>query len=226
VTGYFNDTAYAASDDLTVSYIPTVPAIVDIPGVIDSPDISETPDQPEQPELPVAFGAPDIPEVLTETLPAIEVMKYLSIDGGNTWLNADSAPGPSVSVGSMVKFKFTVTNTGNTPLTDISLADNLYDLSAAVLVNPLPAGESFEYVLEGVTVTAGQHRNTATATGVYEGVVYSDSDHAHYWGDVSEVSTALALPRTAGGSLSASVAEVISLFLLLGGCLVKMKYRV
>lgn len=120
-----------------------------------------------------------------------------------------------------VKFKFIVTNTGNTPLADLSLADNLYDLSAAVLVNPLPAGDTFEYVLEGVTVTAGQHRNTAT--GVSGGVVYNDSNHAHYRSNVAEVSTTVALSRIANGGLTAPLAEVISLFLLISACLVKIR---
>ncbi|UNC91197.1 ice-binding family protein [Candidatus Contubernalis alkaliaceticus] len=117
--------------------------------------------------------------------PAISVKKYVSVDGGDTWHDAQSAPGPSVEVGSEVLFKFVVTNTGNVTLTDITLSDNVYDLSGAALTDPLPVGGDFKYILEE-TAEEGQHQNTATATGDHEGVTYSDTDAAHYWGYVSD----------------------------------------
>ena len=121
-------------------------------------------------------------ELCATAVPGIQVEKFVSVDNGASWLDANSSPGPSALVGSTVEFKYIVTNSGNTPLVDISLTDNLYDLSGVVLVNPLPAGDTFEYVLEDITVTAGQHQNIATATGISGGIVFSDNDVAHYLG--------------------------------------------
>ena len=126
-----------------------------------------------------------INDVCIPPAPAINVKKYVSVDGGGTWHDAQSAPGPSVEEGSEVQFKFVVTNTGNVELTDITLSDDVFDLSDAVLTDPLPEGDSFEYILTA-TAVEGQHQNTATATGVHDGVTYSDTDVAHYWGYVPD----------------------------------------
>ena len=50
-------------------------------------------------------------------LPSIDVEKYVSVDGGTTWEDADAAPGPlMLSSGTNPQFKFVVTNTGNVAL--------------------------------------------------------------------------------------------------------------
>ena len=47
----------------------------------------------------------------------IELEKQISIDGGESWADADSAPGPVVTEGTGIQFKYILTNTEEVPLT-------------------------------------------------------------------------------------------------------------
>jgi hypothetical protein len=116
--------------------------------------------------------------------PSITVKKYVSIEGGS-WLDAETAPGPGAQVGSMVRFRFVVTNNGNVTLNNITLTDNKFSLTGASVPASLVPGGSFEYVLTGNTALAGQHSNKATATGTYLQQVVSDTDKGHYFGSVT-----------------------------------------
>jgi VCBS repeat-containing protein len=75
-----------------------------------------------------------------------------------------------------------VTNNGNVALSGISLTDSDFSLSGASVPSTLEAGASFEYILTGITAVAGQHSNTATASGLYNQQTYRDTDMAHYFG--------------------------------------------
>ncbi len=153
------------------------------------------------------------------TTPKIQVKKYVSVDGGTTWLDAESAPGPSAVIGSTVKFKFVITNTGNVTLTDITLTDSVYVLGAT-LPSSLAATGTFEYI-QDETAAAGLHQNTATATGKHEGVTYSDTDHAHYLGYVPDASTIKQLPITSG--YYSLLIWATGFFMIIGGILLKIK---
>ena len=124
---------------------------------------------------------------------SIDVEKFVSIDNRESWLDADESPGPDVEEGSNVYFKFVVTNNGNVELTNISLTDSVYDLSSCVATDPLAAGASFECEIdeiEPITAVAGQHTNTATAEGYYDGTPYGDTDDANYYGTPAQVTPA------------------------------------
>jgi hypothetical protein len=116
--------------------------------------------------------------------PSITVEKYVSIEGGS-WLDAETAPGPGAQVGKMVRFRFVVTNSGNVTLNNITLTDNKFSLPGASFPASLAPGGSFEYTLTGISALAGQHSNTATATGTYGQQVVSDTDKGHYFGSVT-----------------------------------------
>jgi hypothetical protein len=116
--------------------------------------------------------------------PSITVKKYVSIEGGS-WLDAETAPGPPAVVGSMVRFRFVVTNNGNVTLSNITLTDNKFSLIGATIPASLAPGGSFEHTLTGISALAGQHSNTATATGTYGQQVVSDTDKGHYFGSVT-----------------------------------------
>ncbi len=76
----------------------------------------------EHSEIAYAYG--------NEARPSVDIQKYVSLDGGVTWHDADTAKGPQYDPGSGVnpRFKFIVTNTGNVTLTDISVDDNVFGL--------------------------------------------------------------------------------------------------
>ena len=111
--------------------------------------------------------------------PSISLVKQISGDN-TTWVDADLPPGISVVVGANVYYRFNVTNTGNVALSNITLADNTYDVSGAVIPPTLAPGASFVYYFGPVSAQLGQHTNIATATGQYNNLTYSDTNNANY----------------------------------------------
>ena len=124
-------------------------------------------------------------------VPTIDIEKLVSVDGGTTFEDADSATGPYALVGSEVQFKFVVTNSGDTALSDVSVTDPAFTLPAACSVSSLAAGASYNCVVTA-TAVSGQQMNTATASGSYGGETYQDSDVAYYFG----AAPALSLDKT------------------------------
>jgi uncharacterized repeat protein (TIGR01451 family) len=118
--------------------------------------------------------------------PAIEVKKYVSVNGGTVWHDANNAPGPQVTAGEDVLFMFVVTNTGTVPLTDITLTDDMLDLGACDVPDTLEPQDSFDCVIGPFPAGDDQHTNTATAAGTYEGETVTSSDSANYAGDDDE----------------------------------------
>lgn len=115
-------------------------------------------------------------------IPSIDLIKYVSIDNGLTWLDANSNPVPQIQVGKPVLYKLVVTNTGEVALNNIVLADDKIDVSALNVNTTLQAGASLEYVVGPVNASYGYMINTASATGQYHNRPYTDSDIAQYFG--------------------------------------------
>jgi len=114
--------------------------------------------------------------------PAIDVEKYISTDG-ETWLDADTpAEAPQIPLGNDVYFRFLVQNVGDVPLTNVGLTDSVYDLSGCAVPEELDPGASFECIIGPFAAEEGEHVNTATACGDYEGQTYKDTDRAKYYG--------------------------------------------
>jgi hypothetical protein len=116
-----------------------------------------------------------------ESIPSISVVKQISGDN-TTWVDADLPPGISVVVGANVYYRFNITNTGNVALSNITLTDNTYNLSGALIPPSLAPGASFVYYLGPITAQSGQHTNIATATGIFNDVTYNDTNNANYNG--------------------------------------------
>jgi len=124
--------------------------------------------------------------------PLIDVEKYVSVDGGINWEDADSATGPSLLTGNNPQFKFVVTNIGNVALSSVSLGDSDFNLNGLTGdlntgnsqydIGALAAGGSKEVIFTGATWQLGQHTNTATTNGNYNGTTVSDTDDANYFG--------------------------------------------
>jgi len=114
-----------------------------------------------------------------EDAPSIDIEKYVSVDGGETWHDADSPTGPTASYPGSVKFKVVVTNTGNVGLTDIVVTDS--DFTFTGVVSSLAAGAEDTSDILTVPSILGQHSNTATVNAEYdEEAITPDSDMAHY----------------------------------------------
>ncbi len=117
--------------------------------------------------------------------PSLDVEKFVSVDGGATFVDADSPTGPFALSGTNPQFKFVVTNTGNVALTNVNLTDSDFNLSLAPF--NLAVGGTYETTFTGATWQAGQHTNTATATSTYtdgggNSKNLSDTDDANYFG--------------------------------------------
>ena len=109
----------------------------------------------------------------------IQIEKYVSADEGETWIDADTPPGPSIEEGIDPKFRFVVTNIGDVILTDIEATDDFFGLILALA--SLQPGNSVEVILDG-TWEEGQHVNQVTVEGTLEDQIVTDTDLTHYFG--------------------------------------------
>jgi LPXTG-motif cell wall-anchored protein len=112
--------------------------------------------------------------------PSIDVEKYVSVDGGSTWEDADSAPGPILLTGTDPEYKYVITNTGDIGLTDLTLTDDVLG-TITLSGTTLAAGDTMTAYDTG-TWGEGLRTNIATVTGYYEEMDYSDTDPANYTG--------------------------------------------
>ena len=100
--------------------------------------------------------------------------------------DADDAPGPFIPTGAPVTWRYTVTNTGNSTLTDVTLVDDQLG-TIACGSGTLAPGEQATCTATG-TAAAGQYENLATASGVNDlGQTARDSDPSHYFGESASV---------------------------------------
>jgi uncharacterized repeat protein (TIGR01451 family) len=100
--------------------------------------------------------------------------------------DADGAPGPSIPVGGLVTWTYVVTNTGNSVLENVRVAD--FRIPDVVCGDPpeppitLEPGETTTCTATGVA-TPGQYTNFAAAVGTTpNGHDVSDSDPSNYFG--------------------------------------------
>ncbi|MEQ8756428.1 MAG: hypothetical protein RID09_23340 [Coleofasciculus sp. G1-WW12-02] len=138
--------------------------------------------------------------------PAIDVEKYVSVDGGVTWEDADSVTGSEVLDGTNPLFKFVVTNTGDVALTNVNLTDSDFSLDGLTGdltsgnnqydIGTLAAGASTEVIFNSATWQSGQHANTATTSGTDGQTTVSDMDEAHYFG----ANPAIAIDKVTNGA--------------------------
>jgi hypothetical protein len=113
----------------------------------------------------------------------IEVIKSFSVDDdGDTWYDANLPIGEVIKPGTLITFRFEIINHGDSPLTDLTLTDDSFDLSACELPESIDAGESYVCTLDPIPAVEGLHLNTATATGIYLGELHTDTDVVYYFG--------------------------------------------
>ncbi|WP_194410027.1 DUF7507 domain-containing protein [Microbacterium cremeum] len=146
--------------------------------------IGEAPDlpNPDDPEQPFTVTDDD-PSHYFGAAPAVDIEKATN---GH---DADTAPGVALGVGAVVEWTYVVTNTGNVPLTDVTVTDDRVAASeiwcagspSNVVAGPLAPGESFTCNALGVAV-AGPYANTGSVTANVPSVggAVTDDDPSHY----------------------------------------------
>jgi hypothetical protein len=122
-------------------------------------------------------------------------LEGINIEKSTNSLDADEAPGPTITDGKAVRWRYRVDNDGNVGLKDVTVTDDREGDITALLFRGddndngiLDKGEAWVYRLVG-TAREGQYSNTATITGTpvdVDGTVISDpvsdSDVSHYLG--------------------------------------------
>ncbi|MDS0524691.1 hypothetical protein NNC19_03300 [Clostridium sp. SHJSY1] len=78
------------------------------------------------------------------TNPNINIVKYLSIDGGVTWFNSNTQPFPQVLIGDSVLYKYVVTNISESDLNNLILIDIKLDIYIPIVI--LEQGANFEFI--------------------------------------------------------------------------------
>ncbi len=95
---------------------------------------------------------------------SLAIEASVSIDGGTTWMTADTVAGaPVFPAGVDPVVRFLVTNTGTLGLRDVTVTDTVNDISH-LPPRDLSPGESTAFCVT-VPWKPGPHVNTATATG-------------------------------------------------------------
>ncbi|PXW89616.1 hypothetical protein C8R34_10415 [Nitrosomonas sp. Nm84] len=162
-------------------------------------------------ETNVNFGN----RAIVPTTGLLDIQKFVSIDGGTTWVDADTAPGPIMNSGTNPLFKFEVTNSSLTAtLSNITLSDSDFDLNGAVAGSNIlisSIGPSQIYVsptFTGATWQSGQHTDTGTIS--YQAVnsngqtvTDTDSDDANYFG----ADPVINIDKVTNGSDGLSISE-------------------
>lgn len=122
----------------------------------------------------VTISASDRANYYSGDLPQVRIEKFVTKNDSEWRERVRVKPGRPVS------FKFVVTNTGNVPLSDLSLTDSVYDTSSCALPESIAPGLSFECVIGPFNASDSDHTNTATISGSFEDQVVTDSDSASY----------------------------------------------
>lgn len=75
--------------------------------------------------------------------PAISIVKSVSVDGGLTWVDANTSPGPFLPNSMTAMFRYVVTNTGNVPLVNVAVNDSILGLIGTIPTIAVGASQIF-----------------------------------------------------------------------------------
>ncbi|UXI66362.1 DUF11 domain-containing protein [Tahibacter amnicola] len=147
--------------------------------------------------------------VVTAPDPSISLIKQVGSSASGPWLTF-----LPVTAGAPVYYRFTLENTGDVPLSPISVTDDTLDVSscnatwaAATLPVAVAANENHivSCVVGPVTSTAGSHTNIATGSGTYSGTPYASAPDSATYG-----TTGLTLAKSATQTDFSGVGDVLS----------------
>jgi uncharacterized repeat protein (TIGR01451 family) len=120
----------------------------------------------------------DDPSHCTTLPPVVTLKPEITIEKATNGHDADAAPGPQLEVGDAVTWTYVVTNTGELPLENVTVQDDMEGAIGCPETVLLP-GESMTCTYGG-TAHAGQYRNVAVATGDSSEGSVQDDDPSHY----------------------------------------------
>lgn len=113
--------------------------------------------------------------------PGISFGKQVGTTAMGPWLTT-----LSIATGAEVYYLLTVENTGDVPLSPVSVSDPNVSTAGCTFTNPLPVAVAANEnhittcVVGPILAVAGTHSNTATASGTFGGTPYTDTDTATY----------------------------------------------
>ncbi|MFN8375371.1 MAG: DUF11 domain-containing protein [Anaerolineae bacterium] len=137
--------------------------------------------------------------------PSISVLKQVGPTNTGPWSSY-----MSVVTGGSVYYLITVENTGDVPLSPVTVSDPNVSTASCVWPNPLPVAVAANNnhiatcVIGAVSAVSGVHPNTVTANGVFGGTTYSDTSTATY------ATAALTLDKTANPLIFNALGQVIN----------------
>jgi uncharacterized repeat protein (TIGR01451 family) len=130
-------------------------------------------------------------DVVAPPAPSLSLLKQIGTSNTGPWSSSITVPG-----GASVYYQFTINNTGNVPLSPVTVTDPDVSTAGCAFTDPLPVGGTTTCVVGPVTAAtaAGAYHNTATAHGGYGGATYdSQPSTAEY---IVAAGPALALTKT------------------------------
>jgi F0F1-type ATP synthase membrane subunit c/vacuolar-type H+-ATPase subunit K/hemin uptake protein HemP len=126
--------------------------------------------------------------IFLETVPDIEIVKEISIDGGTTWFDAnDAGSAPTAVFPSGALYRLRVTNTGTAPLINVVVNDAELGIVNAPVADLAPGesvlleeGDIPALFAEDRCTESGTFTNTASTSGesAHNGATVNDSDPA------------------------------------------------
>ena len=126
--------------------------------------------------------------------PSIALLKQISLSAGGPWTNfLPLSSGP-------VFYRFTLENTGDVPLSPISITDNTIDVSTcnagfSGVTLPVAVAANDNHIITcvagPVAITPGSHTNTAHATGTFSAVPHDSTNSS-----ATYATTGLTLDKT------------------------------
>ena len=118
----------------------------------------------------------------------IDLTKYVSVDGGESWQDANALTGPLLSQASGIDplFKYTALNNGTVTLKNLTLSDEAFDLNGGAdgsdwLWGDLAPGDLAEYIFE-TPFALGQNSGDAVVMASTAFAPVLDIDNAYYLG--------------------------------------------
>ncbi|MGC3953881.1 MAG: hypothetical protein QM804_06450 [Propionicimonas sp.] len=143
---------------------------------------------------------------------------------GNGEVATTAAEAVEVTAGSTVEFEYTITNTGNVPVSGVALGDDVLGSVAAPsgFDGTLAAGESVTFTASG-PVALGDYVNVATATGTSGGAQLRASTEWHGVGVPAASASTMSIVKAGNGVVTPTADDAVEVD---AGSTVEFEYTV